>query len=220
MGGGLSKGELGVILAAFGVGKTTLITRMANTAYKMGKNVVQIFFEDNAEVIQRKHYTCFTEIPLNELEERSDEINILLEEKQDELDERVDDDQDFFGTEEYEELKEEIGDLEIELSDKQTVYEGLGDELRELYDTARQELYDTIVSDIISEIDNDGVDYFVNNLGVSFSEAVDYYCTFDESGLEKYLAENEDRGNTLSGYDGIENEVYYNGETYYIYRTD
>ena len=157
---------------------------------------------------------------MSTLEERIDEINILLEEKQDELDERVDDDQDFFGTEEYEEIKEEIGDLEIELSDKQTVYEGLGDELRELYDTARQELYDTIVSDIISEIDNDGVDYFVNSLGLSFSEAVDYYCTFDESGLEKYLAENEDRGNTLSGYDGNENEVYYNGETYYIYRTD
>jgi replicative DNA helicase len=83
MGGGLSKGELGVILAAFGVGKTTLITRMANTAYKMGKNVVQIFFEDNAEVIQRKHYTCFTEIPLNELEERSDEVEQKLTNFQD-----------------------------------------------------------------------------------------------------------------------------------------
>ena len=83
MGGGLSKGELGVILAAFGVGKTTLITRMANTAYKMGKNVVQIFFEDNQEVIQRKHYTCFTEIPLNELEERSDEVEQKLTNFQD-----------------------------------------------------------------------------------------------------------------------------------------
>ena len=157
---------------------------------------------------------------LSTLEERIDELNNLLEEKEGELDERVDDDEDFFGTEEYEELKEEINDLEIELSDKQTIYEELGDELRELFDTARQELYDTIVSDIISEIDNDGVDYFINNLGISFSEAVDYYCTFDESGLEKYLAENEDRGNTLSGYDGSENEIEYNGITYYIYRTD
>lgn len=157
---------------------------------------------------------------LSILEERIDELNTLLEEKESELEERVDDDEDFFGTEEYEELKEEINDLEIELSDKQTVYEGLGDELRELFDTARQELYDTIVSDIISEIDNDGVDYFIDNLGLNFQEAVQYYCTFDESGLEKYLAENEDRGNTLSGYDGIENEIEYNGVTYYIYRTD
>lgn len=78
MGGGLSKGELGVILAAFGVGKTTLMTRMANTAYKMGKNVVQIFFEDTVEVIQRKHYTCFTEVPLSELEDRSEEVEEKL----------------------------------------------------------------------------------------------------------------------------------------------
>jgi RecA/RadA recombinase len=74
MGGGLSKGELGVILAAFGVGKTTLITRMANTAYLEGKNVVQIFFEDNVKVIQRKHLTCFTGIELSELGDRKEEV--------------------------------------------------------------------------------------------------------------------------------------------------
>ena len=67
MDGGLSKGELGVILAPFGVGKTTLVTKMANTAYNLGYNVVQIFFEDNPKVIQRKHITCWTEIPLNDL---------------------------------------------------------------------------------------------------------------------------------------------------------
>jgi len=83
MGGGLSKGELGVILAAFGVGKTTLMTRMANTAYKMGKNVVQIFFEDNPKVIQRKHFTCFTEVPLGELSDRKEEVEQKLSNFQD-----------------------------------------------------------------------------------------------------------------------------------------
>jgi len=78
MGGGLSKGELGVILAAFGVGKTTLITRMANTAYLEGKNVVQIFFEDNVKVIQRKHLTCFTEINLSELGDRREEVKEII----------------------------------------------------------------------------------------------------------------------------------------------
>ena len=78
MDGGLSKGELGVILAPFGVGKTTLITRMANTAYNLGYNVVQIFFEDNPKVIQRKHITCWTEIPLNDLTENRDEIKKVL----------------------------------------------------------------------------------------------------------------------------------------------
>ena len=78
MDGGLSKGELGVILAPFGVGKTTLITKMANTAYNLGYNVVQIFFEDNPKVIQRKHITCWTEIPLNDLTEKSKEIKKIL----------------------------------------------------------------------------------------------------------------------------------------------
>lgn len=78
MGGGLSKGELGVILAAFGVGKTTIMTRMANTAYLDGKNVVQIFFEDNVKVIQRKHLTCFTGIDLNELGDRREEVQEII----------------------------------------------------------------------------------------------------------------------------------------------
>ena len=43
--GGLAKGEIGVVLAPTGVGKTTMLTRFANTAYNMGYNVLQIFFE-------------------------------------------------------------------------------------------------------------------------------------------------------------------------------
>jgi replicative DNA helicase len=78
MDGGLAKGELGVILAPFGVGKTTLVTRMANTAYNLGYNVVQIFFEDNPKVIQRKHLTCWTEIPLSDLTERKEEVKQML----------------------------------------------------------------------------------------------------------------------------------------------
>ncbi len=78
MDGGLSKGELGVILAPFGVGKTTLITKMANTAYNLGYNVVQLFFEDNPKVIQRKHITCWTEISLNELTEKREEVKKIL----------------------------------------------------------------------------------------------------------------------------------------------
>ena len=78
MDGGLSKGELGVILAPFGVGKTTLITKMANTAYNLGYNVVQIFFEDNPKVIQRKHITCWTEISLNELSTNKEKIEKIL----------------------------------------------------------------------------------------------------------------------------------------------
>jgi replicative DNA helicase len=67
MNGGLSKGELAVILAPFGVGKTTMITKIANTAFNNGNKVLQIFFEDMPKVIQRKHLSCWSKIDLNDL---------------------------------------------------------------------------------------------------------------------------------------------------------
>jgi replicative DNA helicase len=60
--GGLAKGEIGVILAPTGVGKTTVLTKIANTAFNMGYNVLQIFFEDNPKIVQRKHFTIWTGI--------------------------------------------------------------------------------------------------------------------------------------------------------------
>jgi replicative DNA helicase len=79
MDGGLSKGELGIILAPFGVGKTTMITKIANTAMNIGKNVLQIFFEDNPKVIQRKHLACWTGIELNNLSAHKEEIRNVVE---------------------------------------------------------------------------------------------------------------------------------------------
>ena len=70
MDGGLAKGELAIILAAWGVGKTTMITKIANHAKHLGYNIMQIFFEDTTKVIQRKHISCWTKIPLNELQAR------------------------------------------------------------------------------------------------------------------------------------------------------
>jgi replicative DNA helicase len=65
--GGLAKGEIGVILAPTGVGKTTILTKIANTAFNMGYNVLQIFFEDNPKIVQRKHFTIWTGIAPDEL---------------------------------------------------------------------------------------------------------------------------------------------------------
>lgn len=78
--GGLGKGEMGIALMAYGVGKTTFLTKAANTAYNLGKNVLQIFFEDNEGDIKRKHYTLWTKIPLSELTEKR-EIAIELVKK-------------------------------------------------------------------------------------------------------------------------------------------
>jgi replicative DNA helicase len=72
--GGLAKGELGVILAPTGVGKTTILTRFANTAFNMGYNVLQIFFEDNPKIIQRKHFTCWTGIAPQELSGNKEKV--------------------------------------------------------------------------------------------------------------------------------------------------
>jgi replicative DNA helicase len=80
MDGGLSKGELGVILAPFGVGKTTMMTKIANTAMTDGKNVLQIFFEDNPKVIQRKHLSCWSGYDLNSLSLHHEELMGMVEE--------------------------------------------------------------------------------------------------------------------------------------------
>jgi hypothetical protein len=46
---------------------TTMITKLANSAMNDGLKVLQIFFEDTTKVIKRKHLSCWTKIPLNEL---------------------------------------------------------------------------------------------------------------------------------------------------------
>lgn len=72
--GGLSRGELGVILAPYGVGKTTILTKIANSAYNQGYNVLQIVFEDMPDVIKRKHLACWSGIDLNDLAERKEDV--------------------------------------------------------------------------------------------------------------------------------------------------
>jgi ABC-type uncharacterized transport system ATPase subunit len=61
----VSKGELAVILAPFGVGKTTMMTKIGNTAVSDGK-MLQIFSRIT-KVIQRKHLACWSGYDLNSL---------------------------------------------------------------------------------------------------------------------------------------------------------
>lgn len=78
MNGGLSKGELAVLLAAYGVGKTTFAVKVANSAHNDGYNVLQIFFEDRPKTIKRKHIACWTGISLDEFKARKVEIKTKL----------------------------------------------------------------------------------------------------------------------------------------------
>lgn len=76
--GGLGGGEIGIILAPSGVGKSTILSYIANTAYNHQYNVLQLIFEDTEDQIRRKHYAKWTKIPLSEMDDRSDEVKEKL----------------------------------------------------------------------------------------------------------------------------------------------
>ena len=82
-GGGLGKGEIGVILSPSGVGKTTFLTKIANYAYEQEKNVAQIIFEDTKDQIKRKHYTIWSNSSLSRLNEdgENERVSQIVHEK-------------------------------------------------------------------------------------------------------------------------------------------
>lgn len=53
---------------------TTFMTKIANHAFNLGNNVLQIFFEDNPKIIQRKHFTLWTKVHPDDMNNRKDEI--------------------------------------------------------------------------------------------------------------------------------------------------
>lgn len=80
--GGLGRGELGVVLAPTGTGKTTLLTLFSNTAYNHDFNVLQVFFEDNPSNIKKKHFTLWTGIEPDEQPDRKEEVKSMVEQIQ------------------------------------------------------------------------------------------------------------------------------------------
>jgi hypothetical protein len=50
------------------------MTKITNHAFNLGYNVLQLFFEDNPKIIQRKHITLWTKIHPDELTPRKDEV--------------------------------------------------------------------------------------------------------------------------------------------------
>ena len=75
--GGLGKGELGVIIAGSGFGKTSLTTSMANHAASKGFKVVQIVFEDKEKKIQRKHIGKITNIEARNLSKQENKEFVM-----------------------------------------------------------------------------------------------------------------------------------------------
>ena len=53
---------------------TTILSKISNTAFNLGYNVLQIFFEDNPKIIQRKHFTMWTGIEPDNLVNHKEEV--------------------------------------------------------------------------------------------------------------------------------------------------
>jgi replicative DNA helicase len=87
--GGLAKGEIGVVLAPTGVGKSTILTKIANHAFNLGYNVLQIFFEDNPKVIQRKHFTLWTKIHPDDMSNKKEEVMMRVKEIEQKMDNQL-----------------------------------------------------------------------------------------------------------------------------------
>ena len=61
----MGKGECGIILSPSGFGKSTMLTKIANTGVNEGKNVLHIIFEDTVNQIRRKHFAIWSKVQLS-----------------------------------------------------------------------------------------------------------------------------------------------------------
>jgi replicative DNA helicase len=74
MDGGLGPGELGVIVAPSGIGKTWVLSALGAAAVKAGKNVLHYTLELTQNYVGQRYDTIFTSIPSSDLKENKDEI--------------------------------------------------------------------------------------------------------------------------------------------------
>ena len=159
----------------------------------------------------------------DDIEERMNDLSMEkdeLESEQADLD--YEEDEDYYNEleEEIDLKQEEIGDLEIELNDLETEMEKLqeiseGEEVEE----AKDELRESYTENTLEEIRNDGVDYFVSNLGFDRETAIDYYFHLDEDSLKESIKDDEG-WEVLASYDGNYDEINMDGDLYIIVRTD
>lgn len=78
MDGGLGPGELGVVVAPSGVGKTWILTHLGAEAVKKGLNVVHYSMELSEYYVGKRYDTVFTNIPTNEIDNRRDEVRSVI----------------------------------------------------------------------------------------------------------------------------------------------
>jgi len=153
---------------------------------------------------------------MNDLESEKDE----LESEQADLDYEEDEDEYNRLEEEIDLKREEIGDLEIELHDLEAEMETLQEISEgEQVEQAKDELRENYTENTIEEVRNEGVDYFVSNLGYDRESAIDNFFWLDEDSLRQSIKDNEG-WEVLASYDGNYDEVNMDGNLYIIIRTD
>lgn len=72
--GGLGKGELGVVVAPTGAGKSMALVHLGATAVKMGKSVIHYTLELQDTVVASRYDSCITRFHLSDLMELKEEI--------------------------------------------------------------------------------------------------------------------------------------------------
>ena len=79
MDGGLGPGELGVVVAPSGVGKTWILTAIGAEAVRKGLSVVHYTMELSEHYVGARYDTVFTQIPSTELKERKKKLKQKLQ---------------------------------------------------------------------------------------------------------------------------------------------
>jgi len=79
--GGLGVGELGVVIASTGVGKSVCLVHFGAQAILQGKTVVHYTLELSDKVIGKRYDACITRIPLDDLKSRKEEVQKIIGEK-------------------------------------------------------------------------------------------------------------------------------------------
>ena len=99
-------------------------------------------------------------------------------------------------SDEYYEADEEHGNKEMEVDELTDDIESLGNDIEEyqqelsnMPEEAKDQLYDKYKEDYEETIESEGVEYFTSNLGMSREDAIDYYFDFDKDGAVQALAD-------------------------------
>ena len=85
MDGGLGPGELGVIVAPSGVGKTWILTALGADAVRNGLSVVHYSMELSEHYVGARYDTVFTQIPSTDLKDKKDQVKSKIESLQGKL---------------------------------------------------------------------------------------------------------------------------------------